>query len=369
MCLKTSSAASIAPDFDIQSVNCTGHRKERNLHFETNGKAIVEVIEILAKMLPEISIRYYMARTLSKEGEDRCCFSYRLAFNAKIQYNRYVYLLMKRMCLFATYRPICMIWEDKRIVMNELFQRFVLNTKEVLHLIRIAIVEDDEAERIRIKEYLTYLAETDHLQFEIDSFPSGLAFIAQYTGQFDIVLMDIDMPGMDGVETARALREVDQSAILVFVTNMAQYAISGYEVEALDFILKPIKKFSFAIKMRRAVARTEKKNDDTICVKQDGVTHLLLISQIKYLEVEGHYVAYHTSNGIYSEYTTLKKAEKRINRTWFAQCNQSYLLNMKYINSLSRDSVVVDGKEIFISRKMRHSFLAAVAEFLGGKNQ
>ena len=107
----------------------------------------------------------------------------------------------------------------------------------------------------------------------------------------------------------------------------------------------------------------------SICVKQDGVTHLLLISQIKYLEVEGHYVAYHTSNGIYSEYTTLKKAEKRINRTWFAQCNQSYLLNMKYINSLSRDSVVVDGKEIFISRKMRHSFLAAVAEFLGGKNQ
>ena len=89
MCLKTSSAASIAPDFDIQSVNCTGHRKERNLHFETNGKAIVEVIEILAKMLPEISIRYYMARTLSKEGEDRCCFSYRLAFNAKIQYNRF----------------------------------------------------------------------------------------------------------------------------------------------------------------------------------------------------------------------------------------------------------------------------------------
>ena len=100
-----------------------------------------------------------------------------------------------------------------------------------------------------------------------------------------------------------------------------------------------------------------------------GLTYSKMTKYIKYLEVEGHYVAYHTSNGIYSEYTTLKKAEKRINRTWFAQCNQSYLQNMKYINSLSRDSVIVDGKEIFISRKMRHSFLAAVAEFLGGKNQ
>ena len=66
---------------------------------------------------------------------------------------------------------------------------------------------------------------------------------------FDIVLMDIDMPGMNGMETARALRKVDAAVILIFVTNMAQFAISGYEVDATDFILKPVNKYSFAIKI------------------------------------------------------------------------------------------------------------------------
>lgn len=126
-------------------------------------------------------------------------------------------------------------------------------------MIRVAIVEDDAAEREKIQGYLNELSRQEQIQFEIAPYPSGLNFIMGEMKGFDIVLMDIDMPGVNGMETAQALRKVDPTVILIFVTNMAQYAISGYEVDATDFILKPVNKYSFAIKIKRAVARQRKR--------------------------------------------------------------------------------------------------------------
>ena len=235
-------------------------------------------------------------------------------------------------------------------------------------MIRVAIVEDDAAEREKIQGYLNELSRQEQIQFEIAPYPSGLNFIMGEMKGFDIVLMDIDMPGVNGMETAQALRKVDPTVILIFVTNMAQYAISGYEVDATDFILKPVNKYSFAIKIKRAVARTAKKNDEVIQIKQEGTLHLVPLSIIKYLEVTGHYVIYHTAQGDFTEYTTLKEAQKKINRPHFAQCNQSYLVNLKYLEAVSRETVTVSGAKISVSRKMRPAFLNAVTDFLGGKS-
>jgi len=235
-------------------------------------------------------------------------------------------------------------------------------------LIRIAIVEDEPTERDRIKVYLEEIAQEDQTQFDIEQYSSGMAFVMSGMKDYDLVLMDIDMPNLNGIETAKALRKVDQSATLIFVTNMAQYAISGYEVNAVDFILKPVNRYSFAIKIKRAISRTAKKNDNAIQIKMDGTIFLVHMYQIMYLEVDGHYVIFHTTQGDYKEYTTLKLAQKRINSSHFVQCNQSFLINMKYIESVSRESVTVGGTVIYISRKMKTEFMNAVLDFLGGMN-
>ena len=235
-------------------------------------------------------------------------------------------------------------------------------------LIRIAIVEDEPTERDRIKVYLEEIAQEDQTQFDIEQYSSGMAFVMSGMKDYDLVLMDIDMPNLNGIETAKALRKVDQSATLIFVTNMAQYAISGYEVNAVDFILKPVNRYSFAIKIKRAISRTAKKNDNAIQIKMDGSIFLVHMYQIMYLEVDGHYVIFHTTQGDYKEYTTLKLAQKRINSSHFVQCNQSFLINMKYIESVSRESVTVGGTVIYISRKMKTEFMNAVLDFLGGMN-
>ena len=235
-------------------------------------------------------------------------------------------------------------------------------------MIRIAIVEDEPTERDRIKVYLEEIAQEDQTQFDIEQYSSGMAFVMSGMKDYDLVLMDIDMPNLNGIETAKALRKVVQSATLIFVTNMAQYAISGYEVNAVDFILKPVNRYSFAIKIKRAISRTAKKNDNAIQIKMDGTIFLVHMYQIMYLEVDGHYVIFHTTQGDYKEYTTLKLAQKRINSSHFVQCNQSFLINMKYIESVSRESVTVGGTVIYISRKMKTEFMNAVLDFLGGMN-
>ena len=233
-------------------------------------------------------------------------------------------------------------------------------------MIQIAIVDDEAQARERVKECLDFWAQKEGVEFCVKEFDSGLAFIGTYAPIYDIVLLDIEMPGSDGLETARMLRKVDKSVIIMFVTNMSQLAIHGYEVEALDFIVKPVNRYSFAMKMSRALARI-KRLDDVIQIKEEGETYAVSVSSIKYLEVSGHYVVFHTKDRNYSEYTTLKNAESKIGKDFFVHCNRHLLVNLRYIDSVKRESVIVDGEELLFSRAQKKPFLSAYSDFLGGR--
>lgn len=234
-------------------------------------------------------------------------------------------------------------------------------------MIQVAIVEDDEKERNRILECLSFLEETENIKFLAKEFSTGEAFIGNFQNDFDIVFMDIQLPGMDGMETAKALRRMDEAVVLIFVTNMAQYAISGYEVEALDFILKPINKYSFALKVKRAVARCYKKEDDYISIKEAGETKSVRIASIKYLDLMRHHVIYHTLEGNISEYITLKEAAEKIGKDYFVYCNRSYLVNLRHVNSVNKETVTVGDEKLLISRPQRKAFLTALSDYMRGK--
>lgn len=234
-------------------------------------------------------------------------------------------------------------------------------------LIRVAIVEDDSAERERLRACLRWLEESEGLQFHVTEFSTGTAFIGSFAGGYDLVFMDIEMPGMNGMETARALRKMDASVLLIFVTNMAQYAVDGYEVDALDFILKPVNKYSFAIKMKRALSRIPKRSEEFIPVKVEGELRQVLVSSIRYLDMDGHYVIYHTTQGDLSEYGTLKEAYGKLNRPSFVFVNRSCLVNLYHVSAVSKNSVTVGERQLDISRPQRKSFLAAMSDFMGGR--
>lgn len=231
----------------------------------------------------------------------------------------------------------------------------------------IAIVDDEAAEREHIRHCLDYVAETKAVKFYADEFDSADSFLMHYKSIYDIVFMDIEFStGSDGMSAAQKLRKMDSTVVLIFITNMAQLAIQGYEVEALDFIVKPVDKYTFLLKMTRALTRVVRRNQECITIRAERETVSLRISLIQYLQVDGHYVIYHSREGTFSEYISLSMAEKKLNDPAFCRCDRGCLVNMRFITQIGRDTCTVDGKELDIARKRRSQFLRAYAGFLNG---
>ena len=233
-------------------------------------------------------------------------------------------------------------------------------------MIHIAIVEDDAGERSHLRSCIGYYAENNHIEYRVSEFRSGLELLGNYKPVYDIILMDIDMPGLDGMKTAHAVREMDRVVLLVFVTNLVQYAIEGYAVDALDYILKPISKYDFALKFDKAVSRTAKRKDEAIKIRTVKDVRFVRIATIRYLEVSGHYIVYHTTEGDYTEYCTLKAAEQRIGKPFFVRCNRYLTVNLKFVTAVEGDRVLVGSDPLPLSRSQKKGFLDALTGFIGG---
>lgn len=232
----------------------------------------------------------------------------------------------------------------------------------------IAIVEDCPEDSNLLVEYLNrYEAERDE-KFKIEQFANGLNFVEDYHPDFDIVLMDIEMPHLDGMATARKMREMDSAVCLIFVTNMAQYAIEGYEVGALDYLLKPIPYQHFALKLERAIRNREARRERYFSIQSPEGFVRLPISHIYYVVSEKHYLCFTTQEGIYRQRGLLKELSAQLPGQTFARCHTSYLLNMDYVERVGQNTVTVKGQELPISRTCKKEFMDSFARYLGGNH-
>jgi DNA-binding LytR/AlgR family response regulator len=134
-------------------------------------------------------------------------------------------------------------------------------------MIKIAIVEDEIKEQENLLSCLKELQQQEMVSLETQTFSNASSFLEAYRHNFDIVFFDIEMDGLNGMDAAKELRQLDKSVIIIFVTNLAQMAVKGYEVEALDFIVKPIEKATFLLKMKRVLNRTSSKLEESLNIQ------------------------------------------------------------------------------------------------------
>ena len=234
-------------------------------------------------------------------------------------------------------------------------------------MFNILIVEDEIKESERLKSFLEQISKESNNEFHISCFDNGLEVLNHYDNNYDLIFLDINMPKIDGMSLAKEIRKVDHNVAIVFVTNLANYAIDGYQVDAIDFILKPVNFYDFKLKMERISNRIFRNNDERIIVKtKDGEIGLSL-SKIKYVEVMGHYLTFHTLLGNFDEYGSLKSLTERLSKSnSFVQTNRCFIINVHFIDSIKGNDVIIKEDKIPISRKYRKHLLDFYTNFLSG---
>ena len=234
-------------------------------------------------------------------------------------------------------------------------------------MIRIAMVEDEAAVREQLQGYIQRYTRQYGTEFEVTEFSDGMEILDAYRPVYDIVLLDVEMKHLDGMETARRIRELDRDVVLLFITNMAQYAIKGYAVGALDYVLKPVPYFAFSQQLQKAEEKLRRRARHYLAVPVEGGLRRLDTAQIYYMESEGHRVHFYTEEGEFLAPGALKTFEEKLADLPFARCNSGYLVNLAQVKSVQQGLAQVGPYELQVSRPKRKSFLAALADYIGGE--
>ena len=141
-------------------------------------------------------------------------------------------------------------------------------------MINLAIVEDEDSYAQQLTEFVNRFQGESGKTFKITRFKDGDEITNGYRGQFDVILMDIEMKLMDGMTAAEEIRKLDQEVVIMFITNMTNYAIRGYQVDALDYVLKPVSYFAFSQKLDRAISRIKKNSTNIISIDRNEFINL-----------------------------------------------------------------------------------------------
>lgn len=233
-------------------------------------------------------------------------------------------------------------------------------------IVRIALVEDDPIYQKQILDFLSRFEAERGESFQVTTFTDGHEIAFHYDGSYDILLMDIELGVMNGMEAAEAIRKLDSEVVIIFITNLPQYAIRGYAVEALDYILKPLSYYPFSQRLGRAIERMGNRKERFLGVNMGrGQVKKLAVSSIHYVEVREHILIYHTSKEDVTVSGTMREVESQLCDKGFFRCNKGFLINLEHVQSIRDDCAIVGGESIQISRAKKKPFIKALNDYIG----
>ena len=231
---------------------------------------------------------------------------------------------------------------------------------------RVAIVDDEQTMTDQIEKFLKRFQDESRVSVSTKVFHDAVSFVAEYDNSFDLILFDVEMPGMNGIEAAKVIRGKDEKVSIMFITNMAQYAIHGYEVEAIDYVLKPIGYQDFAMKMKKVMRYIRRDMERSLLLETSVGKISVKVSDILYIEVIRHYLNFYTTSGVYEVRGVMKEQEEMLQGFYFARCSQSFLVNLAHVKSIRGNIVCVGNVELSISRNKKNEFINAFTRYVGG---
>lgn len=233
----------------------------------------------------------------------------------------------------------------------------------------IALVEDDTKCQEQFAGYLNRYAQESGEEFKVCSFGDGDVIISSFRAQYDIILMDIQMKFVDGMTAAREIREMDDQVIIIFITSLANYAVKGYEVDALDYMVKPVSYAAFAKSIDRAMLRLRRRKRRYVFISNKDGTQRVDCTRIYYIEANGHNLSYHTADGTLTGTGTMKEVESSLAEHYFFRCGKGVLVNLEHVERVVEGDAVVHGTTVQVSRARRKEFMAAFNRYINEVGQ
>ena len=231
-------------------------------------------------------------------------------------------------------------------------------------MLSIAVCDDEVVECCNMARKIKDILEEMKIPCIVRQFWSGEKLLQALEG-FDIVFLDIIMRDLDGMKTAQIFRKKAFDKILIFVSSSREYVFEAYDVEAFQYLLKPVDEGKLKRVLQKAVLKTESRSQEFIILSRDRQKKKLFLDDIYYFEIKGRMVDVHGPEGIFTYYEQIGTLENRLREKGFFRCHKSYLINLKYVERYNRQEVILEnGEHIAIAKRRYEKFCQEVLKVM-----
>lgn len=236
-------------------------------------------------------------------------------------------------------------------------------------MIRIALVDDETQHQAALEKHLAVFFRGKEA-YQCVLFSDALELLESYDFSFDIIFLDIDMKLSNGMEAARRLRKMDDRVVLIFETQLAQYAVEGYLVDAVGYLVKPVEYFALSMVMTKALSALQKaRQTKKIIVTEENRKIVIDSADIRYIEVLNHMLIHHTVRGEHRDWSSLNQREKELTPYSFFRCHRCYLVNLLHVTGIdtARDEVLLHETRLPVSRGKKSALMDALMKLYAMK--
>ena len=231
-------------------------------------------------------------------------------------------------------------------------------------MIRIAVCDDESYMSDHIKEMVCDFFRKKNREISLRTFAGGEELLS-YDGQIDILFLDIQMKDMDGMETARKLRVGKFRGFLIFITVLKEMVFASFEVQAYDYLVKPVEKTQFEKTMERLYASMQNAREDSLLVQKGYEGRIIPKGEIVFCEIIDRKIYLNlTSSEVVDYYERIENLETKLGNHFF-RCHRSYLINLKHLKGYKNGTAYMDnGREVPVSRLRSKEFSGVVLQYM-----